>query len=242
MIEESENNKMSVQLLQDLQTKINYNFKQKKLLIQALTHSSYTNEHHQDKHSCNERLEFLGDAVLELSSSDFLFHHYDQMQEGALSKKRAGLVCEPTLAYCARQIGLGHYLRLGRGEDATGGRDRDSILADAMEAVIGAIYLDGGIELAKHFVLSFILNDIEHKELFRDSKTALQEFVQSRTKETVTYELVEMTGPEHNRCFVVQAMLGTTALGIGSGRTKQAAGQEAAYNTLIQLKAKDTID
>ena len=155
---------------------------------------------------------------------------------GELSKKRASLVCEPALAYCARQIHLGQYLRLGHGEDLNGGRDRDSILSDALEALIGAMYLDGGFEEARRFIMNYILNDMEHKELFHDSKTALQELVQSRVKDTVTYDLVEAIVPEHNRRFIVQAMVGPVKLCTGEGRTKQAAGQDAAYKSIVMLK------
>ena len=223
--------------MKNLQKAIDYEFRQEGLLKHALTHSSYANEHHLDKLYNNERLEFLGDAVLELVSSDVLFHQFPKMQEGQLSKKRASLVCEPALAFCARQIGLGQYLRLGHGEDLNGGRERDSILSDALEAVIGAMYLDGGIGVARNFIMTYVLNDIEHNELFHDSKTALQELVQSRIKETVSYELVDAVGPEHNRSFIVQAMIGDMRLCTGSGRTKQAAGQDAAYKSILMLKA-----
>ena len=162
----------------EFQQKIGYQFNDEKLLTQALTHSSYANEKHMKKLSDNERLEFLGDAVLEIISSDFLYKNYTDQPEGELTKLRASLVCEPTLAICAKEIGLGDYLRLGRGEDLTGGRGRKSILSDALEAVIGAIYLDGGFANAKEFVLKYILTDIEHKQLFYDSKTILQEVVQ----------------------------------------------------------------
>ena len=144
-------------MLHHLEEKIRYQFNNQDLLRQALTHSSYTNEHRLSRNDCNERLEFLGDAVLELSSSRFLFEHYPEQPEGELTKIRASIVCEPTLAQCARQIGLGEYLSLGKGEDATGGRERDSILSDALEAVIGAIYLDGQFEEAKEFVYRFII-------------------------------------------------------------------------------------
>lgn len=223
--------------MKNLQKAIDYEFRQEGLLKHALTHSSYANEHHLDKLYNNERLEFLGDAVLELVSSDVLFRQFPKMQEGQLSKKRASLVCEPALAFCARQIGLGQYLRLGHGEDLNGGRERDSILSDALEAVIGAMYLDGGIGVARNFIMTYVLNDIEHNELFHDSKTALQELVQSRIKETVSYELVDAVGPEHNRSFIVQAMIGDMRLCTGSGRTKQAAGQDAAYKSILMLKA-----
>ena len=157
--------------MDQLEQKIGYRFRNKKLLRQALTHSSYANEKKLGKLGCNERLEFLGDAVLELISSDVLYARFPQIPEGELTKKRASLVCEPSLAYCARQFGLPEYLLLGRGEDMTGGRMRDSIVSDATEALLGAIYLDGGFERAREFVLKFILNDIERKQLFYDSKT-----------------------------------------------------------------------
>ena len=157
--------------LKELEDKISYHFQDKNLLAQALTHSSYANEHRLDHNHCNERLEFLGDAVLEIVTSDFLYHKYTDKPEGDLTKIRASIVCEPTLAYCAEDIQLGSYLFLGKGEDATGGRNRNSVVSDAMEAVIGAIYLDGGFASAKEYIHRFILNDIEHKQLFYDSKT-----------------------------------------------------------------------
>ena len=159
----------------EFQEVIGYQFQTPGLLSQALTHSSYANEKHMKKGSDNERLEFLGDAVLEIVSSEFLYLNYPKLPEGDLTKMRASLVCEPTLAFCTRQLNLGDYLLLGKGEDMTGGRKRKSILSDALEAVIGAIYLDGGFASAKEFILKFILTDIEHKQLFYDSKTILQE-------------------------------------------------------------------
>ena len=225
-------------LLKELQQKIDYEFKDENLLFTALTHSSYANEHKLHKIHHNERLEFLGDAVLEVVSSDFLFKNFPDMAEGQMSKKRASLVCEPTLAYCARQIGLGKYLMLGKGEDMGGGRNRDSILSDALEAVIGSIYLDGGIENAGRFIMANVLNDIEHKAMFQDSKTILQELLQKDHKDPITYEVVGMTGPEHNRMFEMQVKLGDKVIGRGSDRTKQAAGQEAAYHAILALKKK----
>ena len=224
--------------IKTFQKEIGYQFQNEHLLVQALTHSSYANEHKLHKIHHNERLEFLGDAVLEVVSSDFLFKNFPDMAEGQMSKKRASLVCEPTLAYCARQIGLGKYLMLGKGEDMGGGRNRDSILSDALEAVIGSIYLDGGIEQAGSFIMTHVLNDIEHKAMFQDSKTILQELLQKDHKDPITYEVVDMTGPEHNRLFVMQVKLGDRVIGKGSGRTKQAAGQEAAYHAILALKNK----
>lgn len=222
--------------MQELEQKIHYTFQSKSLLEQALTHSSYANEKKLGKLGCNERLEFLGDAVLEVVSSEFLYHKFPSVPEGELTKKRASLVCEPSLAFCAREFGLQEYLLLGKGEDMTGGRQRDSIVSDATEALLGAIYLDGGFASAKEFVLNFILNDIEHKQLFYDSKTILQEEVQSSNKGSLHYELVREEGPDHNKHFVVAAYVGEDRLGIGEGPTKKAAEQQAAYETLLKLR------
>ena len=219
----------------ELQDKIGYEFKQEKLLRQALTHSSFANEKHLRKHSDNERLEFLGDAVLEIVSSDFLYKAYPDKSEGDLTKLRASLVCEPTLAFCAQEIDLGGFLLLGKGEDATGGRGRDSVVSDAMEALIGAIYLDGGFANAKEFIHKYILTDIEHKQLFYDSKTILQEVVQGE-HEQLTYVLTDESGPDHNKSFTVRACIGERVIGSGTGHTKKAAEQEAAYQALLMLK------
>ncbi|MBO5371616.1 MAG: ribonuclease III [Lachnospiraceae bacterium] len=218
---------------------IGYEFKNPRLLQQALTHSSYANEKHMKKHSDNERLEFLGDAVLEVVSSEFLFLNYPELSEGDLTKFRASLVCEPTLAACTPQLALGDFIRLGKGEDMTGGRTRKSILSDALEAVIGAIYLDGGFTNAKEFILKFILTDIEHKKLFYDSKTILQELVQGNYEEELNYKLVAESGPDHNKNFSVEARIGEKVYGTGCGQTKKAAEQEAAYQALLILKADE---
>ena len=212
------------------------------LLTLAMSHSSYANEKHLSKLGCNERLEFLGDAVLEIVSSDFLFHRFPDMPEGDLTKTRASMVCEPTLAYCAEQIDLGSYLLLGKGEDATGGRTRNSVVSDAMEALIGAIYLDGGFTSAKEFILNFVLNDMEHKKLFYDSKTILQEMVQARGTELLSYELLEETGPDHNKTFQVAALIGNQEISRGLGRTKKAAEQRAAYQAILKQKAEENRD
>ena len=190
--------------LKEFQARIGYQFKNINLLRQALTHSSYANEKHMRKLSDNERLEFLGDAVLELVSSEFLYDNYSDVPEGELTKLRASIVCEPTLALCTEAMELGRYVLLGRGEERTGGRKRKSILSDALEAVIGAIYLDGGFANAKEFVLKYILTDIEHKQLFYDSKTILQEVVQGKHKK-LTYKLIGESGPDHDKSFSVEA-------------------------------------
>lgn len=220
--------------IQELENVIGYQFEKPELLRQALTHSSYANEKRK-KQSDNERLEFLGDAVLELVSSEFIFKNYAKMPEGEMTKLRASIVCEPTLALCTKELHLGEYLYLGKGEDLTGGRKRKSILSDAMEAIIGAIYLDGGFEAAKAFIHRFILVDIEHKKLFHDSKTILQEVVQGNYKEELHYVLVGEEGPDHAKNFKVEALLGDKVIGHGIGHTKKAAEQEAAYEALLKL-------
>ena len=225
--------------IEELQQKIGYKFHDKELLKSALMHSSYTNEVHLPKHRCNERLEFLGDAVLELISSEFLFFKHQKTQEGELTRMRSSMVCEPSLAFCAREIGLGDYLLLGKGEEVTGGRKRDSVTSDALEALIGAIYLDGGFASAKEFILKFVLNDLEHKKLFYDSKTILQELVQAHFEGLVSYHLIKEEGPDHNKKFTVEAHVGDECYGEGSGRTKKAAEQEAAYHAILKLHKKN---
>lgn len=222
--------------LRELEEIIGYKFKNRHYLEQAMTHSSYANEKKLGKLGCNERLEFLGDAVLELISSDFLYGEFPKVPEGELTKKRASLVCEPSLAYCAREFGLPQFLMLGKGEDMTGGRNRDSIVSDATEALLGAIYLDGGFANAKEFVLRFILNDIEHKQLFYDSKTILQEIVQEDGSGAVEYPLIREEGPDHNKSFTVKAVVNGTVCGQGTGHTKKAAEQAAAYEALRRLR------
>lgn len=227
--------------LKELEEKIQYQFQNKNLFCQALTHSSYANEHRLDHSRCNERLEFLGDAVLEIVTSDFLYHKYDHLPEGDLTKIRASIVCEPTLAYCAGDLSLGDYLLLGKGEEATGGRSRNSVVSDAMEAVIGAIYLDGGFANAKEFIHRFILNDIEHKQLFYDSKTILQEMIQATAGAHLEYEILREEGPDHHKVFEVRALSGGEELGRGTGGTKKAAEAVAAYHGILKLRGKECI-
>lgn len=222
--------------LEELQQKIKYSFRNPELLRHAVTHSSYANEHHLKREDNNERLEFLGDAVLEMISSEFLYGHNPQMPEGELTKLRASLVCEPTLAQCATEVELGRFLLLGKGEDGTGGRERNSILSDAFEAIIGAVYLDGGFTSAKEFVERTVLSDIEHRTLFCDSKTILQELIQSEHKGTLSYRPIAEEGPEHMKRFTVCAYLNDTPLAKGTGKTKKAAEQEAAYQSILLLR------
>lgn len=219
-----------------LEAKISYSFKDKEKLRTALTHSSYSNEMQINKRQCNERYEFLGDAVLELTVSDFLFKKYSDCPEGELTKKRASIVCEPTLYLCAEKISLGKYLFLGKGEERTGGRKRPSVVSDAFEALIGAIYLDGGINEAITFVNNYVLAHLDELELFFDCKTSLQEFVQANFGENIKYVLVSADGPDHDKIFVTQAVLGNEVLSFGEGRTKKASEQDAAYKALKKLK------
>jgi ribonuclease-3 len=204
----------------------------------ALTHSSYANEQKINKLGDYERLEFLGDAVLEVVSSEFLFHKYPDLPEGRLTKLRASMVCEPSLASCARDLDLGKYILLGKGEEATGGRDRESITSDVMEAIIGAIFLDGGMEKAKAHINRFILSDLEDKVLFYDSKSTLQEVVQGKLKKEFEYVLNGENGPEHDKEFDVSVFVDGELLGNGKGRTKKAAEQQAAYQALLKLRDK----
>lgn len=222
--------------LKDLEERVGYSFRDAGLLKQALTHSSFTNEQKINKAGDYERLEFLGDAVLELVSSEFLFRLHPELSEGELTKLRASMVCEPSLAFCARDLELGKFILLGRGEENTGGRERESITSDAMEALIGAIYLDGGMEPAKEFIDRFVLSDLEDKQLFYDSKSNLQELIQGKLKKEFGYELLEESGPEHDKTFRVSVQMEGECLGEGTGRTKKAAEQRAAYKALLVLR------
>lgn len=217
--------------IQDLEGCIHYSFHDKSLIEVALTHSSYANEM---KHGTkfNERLEFLGDAVLSIIVSDYLFHKF-HLPEGELTKMRASLVCEKTLFLFAKQISLGQYLRLGHGEEITGGRERPSICSDAFEALIAAIYLDSGMETARGFVLPFVSKMLEtHDTPFKDYKTLLQEIVQQNPEEKLEYVLTEESGPDHNKRFVVEVHLNSNIIGEGQGRSKKAAEQQAAQKAL----------
>lgn len=215
-----------------LMEKIGYEFRDESLFTHALTHSSFSNENKMPKFSDNERLEFLGDAVLELVSSDFLYKNYENYTEGEMSKLRAALVCEPALADVSKSLGIPEFVRMSIGEEKTGGRELKSITSDALEAVIGAIYLDGGIEPAREFILKFILTDIEERKLFHDSKTVLQEKIQGRNLGQLSYVETEESGPDHNKTFCINALLNGKIIGRGTGHSKKAAEQEAAYNAL----------
>ena len=218
---------------------IKYSFKDVSLLKKAFTHSSYANEKHIEKYDNNERLEFLGDAVLELVISDFIYNAYPHMPEGELTKLRAGTVCEGSLAEKAREIHISEFIMLGKGEETTGGRNRDSILADAFEAVIGAVYLDGGIEAARMHILRQLegtigkiigtLNTI-------DCKTRLQEEIQKASKEPLHYEIIGESGPDHDKLFEAAVSHSGEILGQGKGKSKKEAEQSAALSALKKMK------
>ena len=226
---------MNSETIEALEGKIGYTFRDRSLLVLALTHTSFANEAHSGHLGSNERLEFLGDAVLELVSSDFFYREKPKLSEGELTKLRASFVCEPALAYCAEQIPLPPYLLLGRGEEMTGGRLRPSIVSDALEAVIGAIYLDGGLTPARAYIDRFILNDIEGKRYFYDAKTILQEEIQKDKDAVLSYELRGEEGPEHLKRFTVAALRDGVPLAEGEGSSKKEAEQRAAYAALLAL-------
>lgn len=215
---------------------INYKFKNPELLTNALTHSSYANEAH-SKFGSNERLEFLGDSVLSIIVSEYLYNNFKSLPEGELTKLRASLVCEKTLCIFAKQICIGDFLLLGKGEANNHGNERASILADAFEAVLAAIYIDGGMDAAKKHVLRFIIPELENREyeLFKDYKTLLQEVIQRNPEERLTYVLTDESGPDHDKRFTVEVHLNSNVVGCGVGRSKKQAEQEAARQALTLM-------
>jgi ribonuclease-3 len=220
---------------------IGYTFKDKALITQAFTHSSFVNEQKINKKPDYERLEFLGDAVLEMISSAYLFRKYPDKKEGEMSKMRACLVCEGALAYDSQALDIKKYIQLGKGEEATGGRNKESIIADIMEAIIGALYLDGGIQESKRFIDSYVLSNTEAVQMFVDSKTVLQEIVQGENLGDIRYEICGESGPEHDKIFEVRVFVGDKNLGEGAGKTKKAAEQQAAYKAVLVLKERSNV-
>lgn len=218
---------------------LGYQFHDLGLLKNALTHSSLVNESRLDYKANNERLEFLGDAFFDAAISEYLYNRLPDVEEGELTKTRAIIVCERSLAECGQRFGIGEHLRLGKGEEHTGGRNRHSIVADAMEAVIGAIFLDGGWEEARAFILRAFAGTIQDAidgKLYSDYKTELQEFLQARGENHIHYEVEKETGPDHDKTFYVALFSGSSRIGEGSGRSKKEAEQNAAKAALDQLK------
>ncbi len=221
--------------LKEIENIVGHKFEDKSLIELAFTHSSYSNEMKLGKLMNNERLEFLGDAVLELTTSEFLFTTYPLKNEGLLTKLRASMVCEHTLSKFAKEINLGKYLLLGKGEDSTGGRERASILSNTVEAIIGAIYLDSGYDAARKFIRNKMLVIIEDMELFVDSKTYLQETLQKSSAKPIIYEVIAEKGPDHMKEFTVEVRHGKNIIGRGQGKSKKSAEQEAANDAIRKL-------
>lgn len=230
-----------------LERKLGYEFKNKELLAEALTHSSYVNEHKERELVCNERLEFLGDSVLSIVVSRYLFFQYSSRQEGDLTKIRAAVVCEKALAKYAKEIGLGDFLFLGHGEDKNNGRERASITSDAFEAVLGAIYIDSGYDADRvaEFLMPFVKSEIDFirkGEAFTDYKTALQQIIQQASGERLVYTVIGESGPDHDKVFTVEAKLNSNVIGTGRGTSKRNAEQAAAREALKLFGAEETLE
>ena len=225
--------------MEELEQKLNYTFRNRELLSEALNHSSYANEHRSAGVHSNERLEFLGDSVLGFVTAEFLFLHHPDLPEGDLTRIRAALVCEQSLFEVAQKLELGKYLKLGRGEEAGGGRERTSILADATEAVLAAVYLDGGMQPASDLIHRLIL-EAEREEAVeerrRDFKTALQELVQRQADQVLAYRMAGESGPDHAKVFLAEVLLNDVVIGSGSGHSKKEAEQSAAHAALSALR------
>lgn len=224
--------------LKQLLHQLEINFQDRQLLKQAFTHASYVNEHRFNQHEDNERLEFLGDAVLELTVSEFLFNQFPNRPEGELTKLRAAIVCEPSLVKFAESLEFGKYVLLGKGEELTGGRTRPALLADVFEAFVGALYLDQGLKVVQTFLNKYVLSEVSSngKLQMTDYKTELQEFTQHHNMGTLEYRIVEERGPAHEREFVSEVFMGERSLGQGTGRSKKEAEQQAAAVGLGQVK------
>lgn len=224
--------------LKAFQDILKYTFNDIELLKTACTHSSYAHENKESSIVSNERLEFLGDSVLSLIVSEYIFKNYPKLPEGELTKIRASVVCEASLAQCTKRIGVGKYLLLGKGEELTGGRERISILSDAFEAILAAIYLDGGMDEARRWVLEQLEDTIKAAvagNIFKDYKTELQELIQKNGEEKIKYEIIDVSGPDHNKNFYVKVMHNGRTIGKGSGRSKKEAEQNAARCALESI-------
>lgn len=226
-------------MIKDLEGIIGYRFRNIVLLQNALAHSSYANERWRDSLKSNERLEFLGDSVLGMVAAEYLYRNFSDRPEGELTRMRADMVCENSLAMVAEKLELGQYIMLGHGEEQGGGRSRASILADAVEAVIAAVYLDGGMEPAKQLIHRFVLSDVPAEKLHNtDYKTQLQELVQKKKDQVISYDLVSQSGPDHNKQFVAQVSLNGKVVGKGAGSSKKRAEQAAAQAAIQALFAE----
>ncbi len=223
-------------MIKELEEAIGYKFRNISLLQNAVTHSSFANERYHNSLMSNERLEFLGDSILGMVVAEYLYRNFPNRPEGELTRMRADMVCETTLAVVANKIHLGTHLMLGHGEEQGGGRSRDSILADAVESVIAASFLDGGMDAARGFIGRFILNDVPVQKLHNmDYKTTLQELVQQKRNQVLAYTLIGESGPDHDKHFRVEVTLNGKSVGIGTGSSKKRAEQDAARKAIEQL-------
>lgn len=230
-----------IENLKELESVIGYIFNDRKKLLLALTHSSFANEKKNEGLTSNERLEFLGDAVLNIVTSEYIYKNFPMLPEGEMTKTRASIVCEGSLMKCANKILLGNFIFLGKGEVHTGGRTRTSILSDAFEALIGAIYLDGGLNEAGNFIFNVmkeLFGDMNSSEVFIDYKTQFQEIIQKTSEQRIEYQILEEKGPDHNKVFVAQLSVGNKILGTGEGKSKKEAEQNAARAALYKLQEK----
>lgn len=231
----------NIENMKDLESVIGYAFKDRKKLLLALTHSSFANEKRNDDLTSNERLEFLGDSVLNIVTSEYIYKNFPSLPEGEMTKTRASIVCEGSLMKCANKIMLGNYLLLGKGEENTGGRTRTSILSDAFEALIGAIYLDSGLKEAGNFIfrtMKELLGDMNNSEVFVDYKTQFQEIIQKTSEQKICYQILKEKGPDHNKVFIAQLSVSDKVYGTGEGRSKKEAEQNAAMAALSKLQVK----
>ena len=231
----------NIEKLKELEKVTGYTFRDPGNLVLALTHSSYANEKKAAGLKSNERLEFLGDSVLNIITSDYIYRNFTDLPEGEMTRIRAAVVCEASLMRCAEKIRLGDYLFLGKGEENTGGRNRSSILSDAFEALIGAVYLDGGMEEARNFVLKFmdeICPDAGGNEAFKDYKTMFQEIIQKQGEHRITYRILDETGPDHDKTFTAQVLVEGRPCGKGTGRSKKEAEQNAAKAAIRNMKVE----
>lgn len=239
------NSNQSINCISQLEDKIKYNFKDIEVISTAITHSSYANERKARKINYNERIEFLGDSVLSLVISEYLYKKYPNLPEGELTVTRAKIVCESSLSKCAINIGLGKYLLLGKGEELSGGRNKTSILSDAFEALIGAIYIDDGFETAKGFILKYmedIIKSCVDGKLFYDFKTQLQELVQQNGEQHVLYNVIDESGPDHNKLFLTEVRINDVIAGQGQGHSKKESEQNAAKDALGKFNSKGVLN